>query len=110
MTGALVIQMIGGAGFLAGIAAILHFLNTRSSTKSKGSSEAYQAYQAFVHGATDDRDREIARLVARANILFDTVDNLIDLVQDCVRALRARGASAAEVEHLQDRLDDQRRR
>lgn len=109
MTGALVLQMLGGAGFLAGVAAILHFLNTRKATKTKGGAEAYQAYREFVHGATDDRDEEIARLKAEKNVLLEVKVKLIDLYQDMRAIARAKGATRNEVEPFDDRLDVLRR-
>lgn len=108
MTAALVFSLIGSAGFLAGVAALLHFFNTRKSTRTKGGAEAYQAYREFVHGATDDRDKEITRIKADKVVLLQVREKLVDLAQDLIKNLKARGASASEVEHFQDRLDGTR--
>lgn len=108
MTAALVLQLLGGAGFLAGVAALLHFLNTRKSTKSKGSAEAYQAYRTFVTGAFDDAARVNTGLMQERDKLNTVRALLIDLVQELVTALRRRGATAEEMDPYQDRLDEVR--
>lgn len=109
MSTELVFSLIGSAGFLAGVAAILHFLNTRKSTRTKGGAEAYQAYREFVHGATDDRDKEIIRLTGMRDRYADRVAVLIDLVQDLLSYIRGKGATADELEPFHDRLDTARR-
>ena len=105
MTAALVLQMIGGAGFLAGVAALLHFLNTRKSTRTKGSAEAYQAYREFVAGAFEDAAGVTSRITADRDRLSSIRALLIDLVQDVLNFARRRGASPEDVEEYQDRLD-----
>lgn len=108
MTGALILQLIGGAGFLVGVGALLHFFNTRKSTKDKGSADAYMAYRAFIAGATEDRDREHGRVVGDRDRLSGIRDLLVDLVQDLIHHCRTGGASRDEMEPFQDRLDDLR--
>lgn len=108
MTSALVLQLLGGAGFLAGVEALLHFLNTRKSTKSKGSAEAYTAYRTFVTGAFDDAARINTGLMQERDTLNTVRALLIDLVQELLHALRKRGATPAEVDPYQDRLDEVR--
>lgn len=108
MTAALVLQLFGGAGFLAGVAALLHFLNTRTSTKSKGSAEAYQAYRTFVTGAFDDAARVNTGLMVERDKLNSVRALLIDLVQELLVGLRRRGAAPEEVDSYQDRLDQVR--
>ena len=110
MNTALVFSLIGSAGFLAGVAALLSFFNTRKSTRTKGGAEAYQAYQEFVHGATDDRDREITRLRKNLETRDTQVWKLVDIVQDLIKYMRARGATASETDPFQDRLDVERAR
>lgn len=110
MNAALVFSLIGSAGFLAGVAAIFQFLNTRKSTRTKSGADAYRAYQEFVHGATDDRDREIARITASRDKYSGVVDLLIDLVQDLILYARGRGVLIEELEPFQDRLDSARRK
>ena len=110
MTAALVLQMIGGAGFLAGIVAILHFFNTRKSTRSKGSAEAYQAYRTFVAGAFEDAAGVTSRVTADRDKLAGVRATLIDLVQDLLGLARRKGATPDELEPYQDRLDQARDR
>lgn len=110
MTAALVLQMLGGAGFLAGVAALLHFLNTRKSTRTKGSAEAYQAYREFVHGAFEDVDTQFDRVVAERDKLQVNNRLLINLAQALIDMLRACGAPASQILTFQERLDDIRRR
>ncbi|QGH75268.1 hypothetical protein I5G61_gp20 [Mycobacterium phage Quesadilla] len=110
MTAALVLQMIGGAGFLAGVVAILHFFNTRKSTRSKGSAEAYQAYRTFVAGAFEDAAGVTARVTADRDKLGSIRLALIELVQDVMGLARRKGATPEELEPFQDRLDDVRSR
>ncbi|AHJ88315.1 hypothetical protein Hosp_013 [Mycobacterium phage Hosp] len=105
MTAALILQMIGGAGFLAGVAALLHFLNTRKSTKTKGSAEAYQAYRTFVAGAFEDAAGVTSRVTADRDKLGGIRALLIDLVQDLLNLCRRKGATPEELEPYQDRLD-----
>ena len=109
MNAELVLQLIGGAGFLAGVAAILHFLNTRTSTRTKGSAEASQAYRQFVSGAFDDRDREHERVIRERDNAWRKVDLLLDLAQDFFVYARTRGINGAEMEPFEDRLDSARR-
>jgi hypothetical protein len=108
MTGALILQLIGGAGFLLGIGALLQFFNTRKSTKDKGSADAYQAYRMFIAGATEDRDREHGRVVGDRDRLVGVRDLLIDLVQDLINLCRKLGATPDQLERFQSRLDDVR--
>ena len=108
MTAALILQMIGGAGFLAGVAALLHFLNTRKSTKTKGSAEAYTAYRTFVAGAFEDAAGVTSRVTADRDRLDRIRALLIDLVQDLITFCRRRGVPAEELDPYQDRLDDVR--
>lgn len=108
MNAALVLQMIGGAGFLAGVAALLHFLNTRKSTKSKGSAEAYQAYRTFVAGAFEDAAGVTASITADRNRLNTVRSTLIDLAQELMGLARSKGATPEELDPYQDRLDDAR--
>ncbi|URC18123.1 membrane protein [Mycobacterium phage Zenteno07] len=110
MTAALVLQMIGGAGFLAGIVAILHFFNTRKSTRSKGSAEAYQAYRTFVAGAFEDAAGVTSRVTADRDKLAGIRATLIDLAQDLIAFARRKGATPDELEPYQDRLDTARDR
>lgn len=105
MTAALVLQLIGGAGFLAGVAALLHFLNTRKSVKTKGTAEAYQAYRTFVAGAFEDAAGVTSRVQADRDRLNGTRALLIDLVQDLLNFCRRRGATPEDIEPYQDRLD-----
>lgn len=108
MNAALVLQMIGGAGFLAGVAALLHFLNTRKSTKSKGSAEAYQAYRTFVAGAFEDAAGVTATITADRNRLNVVRSTLIDLAQELLALARSKGATPEELDPYQDRLDNAR--
>lgn len=101
MTGtpALIIQLLGGAGFLAGMAALLHFLNTAKGARIKSSADAYTAYSAFVGDAMQKTMDDNARLNRIRGML-------IDLAQALIATLRARGGKPGEVESYQDRLDD----
>lgn len=108
MTAALILQMIGGAGFLAGVAALLHFLNTRKSTKTKGSAEAYTAYRTFVAGAFEDAAGVTSRVTLDRDRLQSVRSLLIDLVQDLLNFCRRRGVSPEDLEEYQDRLDEVR--
>lgn len=105
MSANLVFSLIGSAGFLAGVAAIFNFLNTRKSTRTKGGAEAYQAYREFVHEATDDRDKEIVRLKSDKVTLLKVREKLIDLVQALFRFARHKGATDVELEPFYDQLD-----
>lgn len=110
MTAELVVTLLGGAGFLAGIAALLHFLNTRGSTRQKGSADAYQAWRAFMGGAFDDAAR-VADVVRKDRDRLETVRSLlIDLVQALIETLKAHRGKPGEIDAYQDRLDDIRRR
>lgn len=110
MTTELVLTIIGGAGFLAGFAQILQFLNSRKSTKAKGSADAYLAWRQFTSGAFEDRDREYARVESQRDIAWTVRDALIDLVQELITALRGLGADQVDLDTYQDRLDDARQR
>lgn len=110
MTAALILQMIGGAGFLAGVAALLHFLNTRKSTRTKGSAEAYQAYRTFVAGAFEDAAGVTSRVTADRDRLDRIRAQLIDLVQRALTLARRKGADTEELEPLYDELDEIRAR
>lgn len=101
MSAELFMQLLGGAGFLTGIGALLHFLNTRKPTRNKTSAEAYSAYQTWVSGAITQTTEEMAKLT-------DNRKRLIDLVQALIRFARSKGATPAEVDHFQDQLDDLR--
>ena len=108
MNAALILQIIGGAGFLAGIVAIAQFINTRRPTRDRSSAEAYTAYRQFVAGAFDDAAKINAGVVAdrdRLNIIRST---LIDLVQDVLGLARRSGAKQDELEPFYDRLDEAR--
>lgn len=105
MSAQLILTMIGGAGFLVGVAALLQFLNTRKSTKSKGSADAYVTWRAFTTGAFEDRDREFERVRAKRDQLFVVRDLLITLVQDLIKLARRRGVDNEEIEPYLDRLD-----
>lgn len=105
MTAAFILQMIGGAGFLAGVAALLHFLNTRKSTRTKGSAEAYQAYRTFVAGAFEDAAGVTSRITADRDKLGGIRVRLIDLVQRALSLARRKGATQDELEPLYDELD-----
>lgn len=108
MSAELVFALIGSAGFLTGMAALLHFLNTRKPTRSKTSAEAYQAYRQFVHGAFADADTRY-EIVSTENAALRRVrGRLIDLVQDVMRFARSKGATPEELEPFHDRLDDLR--
>jgi len=105
----LVFALIGSAGFLSGVAALLHFLNTRKPTRTKGSAEAYQAYRAFVHGAFEDADARYARMRDENTVLHDVRVRLIDLAQDLLKLARSLGATPSQTEPFEDRLDALRR-
>lgn len=109
MNGALVLQLLGSAGFLVGVAQILRFVNRWRSTRTSGDAEAYAKYRTFVHGATDDRDEEIARLKGEKNVLLEVKGKLIDLYQDVRGIARSHGASRNVLEPFDDRLDVLRR-
>lgn len=108
MTASLAFQIVGGAGFLAGVAALLHFLNTWKSTRSKGSAEAYQAYRTFVTGAFDDAARVNTGLMSERDKLHTVRALLIDLVQELLTLLRRRGVPQEDIDPYQDRLDNVR--
>jgi hypothetical protein len=107
-TAALVLQTITGAGFLAGAGAFLHFLNTRKSTKDKGSAEAYTAYRTFVAGAFEDAAGITSRVTVDRDRLAGVRTLLIDLVQDLINFCRRKGATTEELDPYQDRLDEVR--
>ncbi|AER47667.1 hypothetical protein [Mycolicibacterium goodii] len=109
MTAELVLVLLGSAGFLSGVAGLLAFLNTRKSTRSKGSAEAYQAYEQFVNRALGAADGEHSKLLASRDRLYLVRATLIDLVQDLLRFARKLGADPDELETFQDRLDEVRR-
>ncbi|QGH80028.1 hypothetical protein SEA_NHAGOS_17 [Gordonia phage NHagos] len=101
MSGELVLQLLGGAGFLTGIGGLLHFLNTRKPTRTKSSADAYTAYTTWVSGAMTQTTDELVK----ANTVRAL---LIDLVQALIRFSRDKGATAEELEQFQDQLDDLR--
>jgi hypothetical protein len=109
VTAELVLQLLGGVGFLAGIAALLHFFNTRQSTKTKGSAEAYQAYRTFVTGAFDDAAKVSTGYLKDRDRLWTVRTKLIDLVQDLLTLARENGVLPEELDHYQDRLDEVRK-
>ncbi|AHJ88374.1 hypothetical protein CG91_gp074 [Mycobacterium phage 39HC] len=59
MTAELIIQLMGGAGVLSGVAALLHYVNARQGTKARASAEAYAAYRSFIETAIDGRDYRV---------------------------------------------------
>lgn len=101
MSGELILQLLGGAGFLTGIGGLLHFLNTRKPTRTKSSADAYTAYTTWVSGAMTQTTDELVK----ANTVRAL---LIDLVQALIRFSRDKGATAEELEQFQDQLDDLR--
>lgn len=110
VTAALILQLLGGMGFLAGIAALLHFFNTRASTKSKGSAEAYQAYRTFVTGAFDDAAKVSTGYLHDRDVLWGVRNTLVDLVQELLSFARSKGATADELDPYRDRLDEARKK
>lgn len=109
MTAALVLQLVGATGFLAGVAALLHFLNTRKSTRTKGSAEAYQAYREFVNGAFEDADSRYDLVAEERNKLLISRQALLEFCQTLISALRLLGAKPNQVNAYQERLEDLRR-
>ncbi|QDF17549.1 hypothetical protein SEA_YAGO84_17 [Gordonia phage Yago84] len=101
MTTELAFTLLGSAGFLTGLGALLHFLNTRKGTKAKTSADAYSAYSSWVNGAMGQTTAELRKS-------HGVRAKLIDLVQDLIRFARSKGATTAELDHFQDRLDDLR--
>lgn len=101
MSGALILQLLGGAGFLTGIGGLLHFLNTRKPTRTKSSADAYTAYSTWVTGAITQTTTELEKSHAVRALL-------IDLVQSLIRFARDKGATPEEIEQYQDQLDDLR--
>ncbi|UBF41622.1 hypothetical protein SEA_CAIB_19 [Gordonia phage CaiB] len=101
MSGELILQLLGGAGFLTGIGGLLHFLNTRKPTRTKSSADAYTAYTTWVSGAMTQTTTELEK----ANTVRAL---LIDLVQALIRFSRTKGATTEELESFQDQLDDLR--
>lgn len=101
MTGELILQILGGAGFLTGIGGLLHFLNTRKPTRNKSSADAYTAYSTWVTGAITQTTSELEK----SNVVRAL---LIDLVQALIRFSREKGATTEEIEPFQDQLDDLR--
>lgn len=99
MNAALLLQLLGGAGFLAGVAALLHFLNTAKGARIKSSADAYTAYSAFVGDAMQKTMADNTRL----NMIRAL---LIDLAQALIASLRTYRAPSGEIESYQDRLDD----
>lgn len=102
----LVLSLIGGAGFLAGIAALLQFLNTRKSTKDKSSADAYAAWRSFMTGAVDDAAKVNAVLIVERDKLYTVRMFLIDLIQDLLSLARSRGATSEDCEPYIHRLDE----
>jgi len=108
MTVELVLSMIGGAGFLAGVAGLLQFFNTRRQTREKSSADAYSSWRAFMTGAVDDAAKINAGLIGERDKLYTVRAFLIDLVQDALRLAVTHGAALDDTEALQDRLDEVR--
>lgn len=108
MTVELVLSMIGGAGFLAGVAGLLQFFNTRRQAKDKSSADAYQSWRVFMTGAVDDAAKVNAGLMAERDRLYTVRAFLIDLVQDAMTLARLKGATHADTEPMQERLDEVR--
>ena len=106
MSAALVFALIGGAGFLTGIAALLQLAASWKATRTKGSADAYQAWQTFMGAAVDDREAEHTRVLKRRDELYIIRGMLIDLVQALIAQLRAKGVGPGVLEPYQDRLDD----
>lgn len=106
MTLQLFFSLVGGAGFLAGIAGLLQFLNTRKSTKDKSSADAYTAWRSFMTGAVDDAAKVNSVLAAERDRLYTVRAFLIDLVQDLLAMARQRGASSEDCEPYLERLDE----
>lgn len=98
MSAELVFQLLGGAGFLVGVAALLHFLNTAKGARTKSSAEANTVYRTFVNDAMGDVNRDRARLCR-------VVGLLVDLAIDLLRELRIRGASSDDLDPYHDRLE-----
>jgi hypothetical protein len=110
VTPEMVLALVGGTGFIGAVTGLFVFLNTRGSTKSKGSADAMQAWQAFMGGATADREAEHERVVTKRNELYGVRGQLIDLVQELLAMLKAMGAGPGRLDPYQDRLDDIRRK
>lgn len=87
---------------------MLTFLNTRKSTKTKGSADAALAWRTFTSGAFEDRDREYDRVVTQRDTAREAVGLLIDLAIDLLAMARRLGVDPAIVERFQDRLDEAR--
>lgn len=104
----LVLSLIGGAGFLAGIAGLLTFFNTRKATRDKSSADAYQAWRTFMTSAVDDAVKVNTGLVAERDKLHVVRSFLIDIVQEALTLARNKGATPDEIEPYLDRLDEVR--
>ncbi|AHJ88572.1 hypothetical protein Jolie1_072 [Mycobacterium phage Julie1] len=63
MTTDLIIQMMGGAGLLSGVAALLSYVNARGRGRAQASAEAYCAYRTFIETAIDGRDYQVTEEV-----------------------------------------------
>ena len=108
MTAQVWLSVIGGAGFLVGVAGLLQFFNTRRSTKDKSSADAYQSWRTFMTGAVDDAAKVNSGLMAERDRLYTVRAFLIDLVQQAVRLAVKHGAKERDVEPINDRLDEVR--
>ena len=108
MTAQVWLSVIGGAGFLAGVAGLLQFFNTRRSTKDKSSADAYQSWRTFMTGAVDDAAKVNSGLMAERDRLYTVRAFLIALVQQAVRLAVKHGAKERDVEPINDRLDEVR--
>ena len=108
MNSQLVLSMIGGAGFLAGVAGLLSFFNTRKSTKDKSSADAYQSWRAFMTGAVDDAAKINNGLMAERDRLYTVRAFLIELSQSWSTAARKFGMPDSITDPLDDRLDEVR--
>ncbi|MCV7424343.1 hypothetical protein H7K45_27730 [Mycobacterium yunnanensis] len=110
MTAEWAVALVGGGGFITSLIAFLTWLNTRGSTKSKGSADAMTAWQSFMGRASEDREREHDRVLKRRDELYIIRGMLIDLVQELIELVRSKGVGPGRIESYQDKLDDIRRR
>lgn len=106
MTTQMLLSLLGGAGFLAGVAALLQFLNTRKSTRDKSGADAYVAWRSFMTGAVDDAARLNADLISDRDRLRTVRAFLIDLVQELIATARPLGAAPEDCDRFSDRLDE----
>lgn len=108
MSAQLWLSIIGGTGFLAGVAGLLQFFNTRRSTREKSSADAYVSWRAFMTGAVDDAAKINGGLMAERDRLYTVRAFLIDLVQLALKLARDHGIAEDKIEPLADRLDEVR--